>query len=52
LKEHNNGETILIKNGIPWKIIWKKEFKTRAEAMALEKKIKSSGAKKFLADAA
>ncbi len=48
--EHNSGETKSIKAGFPWKIVWKQELPTRAEAMALEKKIKSRGAYRFLSD--
>ena len=48
--EHNQSETSSIKNGIPWKIVWSKEFGTRADAMALELKIKKRGAKRFLDD--
>ena len=50
LQEHNGGETSSIKNGIPWKVVWHAEFETRAEAMALETKIKKRGAKRFLED--
>jgi putative endonuclease len=35
---------------IPWKLVWSKEVATRTEAMALEKKIKSRGAARFLKD--
>ncbi len=48
--EHNSGETTSIKNGIPWVIVWRKEVETRREAMQLEKKIKSRGAKRFIED--
>ena len=50
LKEHNGGETSSIKNGIPWILVWQTEYQTRAEAMALEIKIKKRGAKRFLED--
>ena len=50
LVEHNNGETKSIKMCIPWKLVWSKEVATRAEAMMLEKKIKSRGAARFLKD--
>jgi len=50
LQEHNCGETSSIKNGIPWKVVWHGGFETRAEAMALEIKIKKRGAKRFLED--
>jgi len=50
LEEHNNGETKSIKMCIPWKLVWSKEVATRAEAMMLERKIKSRGAARFLRD--
>jgi putative endonuclease len=45
---HNNGKTISTKSGSPWKIVWTFQCKTRSEALKLEKKIKSRGAKRFL----
>jgi putative endonuclease len=48
--EHNGGETKSLKSCIPWSLIWKTELTTRAEAMSLEKKIKSRGAARFLDD--
>lgn len=50
LAEHNQGETSSIKKGIPWKLVWSKEFETRAEALAMEIQIKKRGAKRFLED--
>ena len=50
LFEHNKGETKSIKHCIPWMLVWNKEVATRAEAMMLEKKIKSRGAARFLKD--
>ena len=50
LFEHNNGETKSIRMCIPWKLLWSKQVDSRAEAMMLEKKIKSRGARRFLAD--
>ena len=50
LAEHNSGETISIRKGIPWKIIWTAELSSRAEAMKLESKIKKRGAKRFIED--
>ena len=49
-REHNTGETSSIKACVPWKLIWKKEVEGRSVAMGLEKKIKSRGAARFLAD--
>jgi putative endonuclease len=50
IMEHNNGETKSIKPCIPWKLVWTKKVNTRSEAMALERKIKSRGAARFLTD--
>ncbi|MBN2609962.1 MAG: GIY-YIG nuclease family protein [Bacteroidales bacterium] len=50
LTEHNRGKTAFMKQGIPWVIVYKKDFVERAEAMNLEKKIKKRGAKRFLTD--
>jgi putative endonuclease len=50
IQEHNKGETSSIKVGIPWKLVWSHEFETRAEAMALESKIKKRGARRFIED--
>ena len=50
ISEQNSGETTSIKNGIPWRLVWSKEFSTRAEAMKSEKQIKSRGASRFLAE--
>jgi len=50
IQQHNNGETKSIKMCIPWKLVWSIQVTTRSEAMALEKKIKSRGAARFLRD--
>jgi putative endonuclease len=50
IAEHNAGETKSIKNGIPWEVFFTKEVQTRKEAVALEKKIKRRGAKRFIED--
>ena len=48
LEEHNSGETISIRKGIPWKEIHIEQFATRAEAVRKEKRIKARGAKRYL----
>jgi len=50
LEEHNRGKTRFAATGVQWIIIFSKEFSSRSEAMKLEKKIKSRGASRFLAD--
>jgi putative endonuclease len=39
-----------MERGKPWILVFSKEFKTRTEAIELEKKIKSRGASRFLKD--
>ena len=41
LERHNRGENRYTKFGIPWKLVYKEGFETRAEAMEREKKLKS-----------
>ena len=48
IMEHNSGESKFTKTGKPWLLVWSKALTTRAEAMALEKKIKMYGAKRYL----
>ena len=48
LRRHNSGETVSIKFGIPWIIVWKENHDSRSEAMKKEKMIKGRGAKRFL----
>ena len=50
LRRHNSGQTPSIKHGIPWELVWSQAVMSRSEAMALEMKIKSRGAKRFLAE--
>jgi putative endonuclease len=50
LREHNSGETISIKRGIPWRVIWTQSCLSKGEAMKVESKIKKRGAARFLAD--
>ena len=50
LEEHNRGKTQLSKKGMPWRLVFSKSLETRTEAMALERKIKKRGAKRFLED--
>ena len=50
IEEHNRGKTSFTAKGVPWKIIWSNEFDSRSEAMAMEKRIKSRGAGRFLSE--
>ena len=48
LRRHNSGYSLSTKNGIPWELITSFSLSNRSEAMILEKKIKSTGAKRYL----
>ena len=48
IEEHNRGKTSFLASGIPWKLIYFKEFKTRAEAINLEMFIKKRDAGRYL----
>ena len=48
--EHNGGESLSTKHGIPWKSIYQENFKTRSEAMKRETQIKKRGIERFLRD--
>jgi putative endonuclease len=50
IEEHNRGKTSFLAQGMPWMIIYYKEFNSRSEAMRLEKYIKKRGAERFLID--
>ncbi len=50
LREHNTGESKATRSGIPWELVFKREFHTRVEAIAEEKKIKARGAARYLGD--
>jgi putative endonuclease len=48
LEEHNSGETVSIRRGIPWKIVHTEQFNTRSEAVRKENQIKARGAQRYL----
>ena len=48
LMRHNSNQNLATKNKGVWKIIFSKEFETRSEAVALEKKLKSFKNKIYL----
>ncbi len=50
LHRHNSAQSTSTKAGIPWILIHKSECVTKAEAMKLEKKIKSRGIARYLND--
>ena len=46
--EHNSGQTKSTKSGIPWEIVFTKEFETNSEAAAFENYIKKMKSRKFI----
>jgi putative endonuclease len=50
LVDHNRGKTPFTAGGIPWVLVFSKEFISRSEAMRLEKQIKKRGASRYLND--
>ena len=50
LLQHNSGETLSNKHGIPWNLVGYLERETRAESMIMERKIKKRGIKRWLQD--
>ncbi len=50
LYRHNKGYEKFTKNGCPWILLWNKQVENRTDAVRLERKIKSRGAKRFIED--
>ena len=50
LKEHNNGEEKSTSPYVPWVLVWHTTFKSRSEAMALERKLKNMTGTKRIED--
>jgi putative endonuclease len=50
LKRHNNGESLVTKYGIPWRLIKLENFNTRTEAIKRERYLKSLKNKNYLKD--
>ena len=48
LQQHNSGETLSNKHGIPWILIGYIEKVTRSEAIVLERRIKKRGISRWL----
>ncbi len=48
LIQHNSGYSIATKSGIPWELVFEKEFDTRSDAYQYEQKIKKMKSKKYL----
>ena len=50
LREHNTGHSKFTSTGIPWKLVYKEEFETLAEAKKRESKIKSMKSRRYIED--
>jgi putative endonuclease len=48
LKEHNAGKSKSTQGGVPWDLVYFREYGSRTEAVHAEKQIKGRGAKRFL----
>jgi len=48
VNEHNTGQNKSTKNKGPWKLIFKRPFETRLEAVRFEMKLKKLRNKKFI----
>jgi putative endonuclease len=50
LQEHNSGKSASTRGGAPWQLVHTENFTTRSEAMHRERKVKSRGIGRYLAD--
>ena len=48
ISEHNSSHCSSTKFGVPWRLIYSKEFPTNSEAIILELKLKSMKNKKYI----
>ena len=48
IKRHNSGRSTYTKRGIPWKLVYKKEFATKGEAYRSELHIKSQKSRTYI----
>ena len=49
-QQHNSGETVSNKHGVPWRLIGYIKVATRSDAMKLEKRIKKRGISRWIQD--
>jgi putative endonuclease len=50
LNDHNTGQSKHTSKGMPWIVVFTKEFATRVEAVGLEMSIKKRGAARYLSN--
>ena len=48
LERHNTGWSRSTKSGIPWKLVYSEEFKTKSEAIKRENEIKRKKSRKYI----
>ena len=48
IKRHNTGRSTFTKRGIPWKIVYNKEYQSKSEAYQAELYIKSQKSRKYI----
>jgi len=48
LQRHNAGRSVYTKRGIPWILVYSKEFLTKAEACREEYRIKAEKSRKYI----
>jgi putative endonuclease len=48
LKRHNSGRSTYTKPGIPWKLVYSKQYQTRSEAYSAEQYIKSQKSRMYI----
>lgn len=48
LKRHNQGRSKFTKPGVPWRLVYKKEYPTKSEAYRAELHIKSQKSRKYI----
>ena len=48
LKRHNSGRSTFTKPGVPWKLVYQKEYETKMEANRAELYIKSQKSRRYI----
>ena len=48
LKRHNSGRSTFTKRGIPWHVVYQKDYKTKSEAYQAELYIKSQKSRIYI----
>jgi putative endonuclease len=48
LQRHNSGRSTYTKRGVPWKLVYQKEYPTKSEAYQAEMYIKSQKSRQYI----